>query len=121
MNAKIHTQAFEHAVRLPLEWIQTDNSVYIFDDGKLKKQTIGIARREAHHAVINRGLNDGDLLVTTQLPIMYDAMPVTMAKQKTPRRRSRHSESRVPIPRGILAQGGRFHGEHGEISWTLPL
>ena len=80
VNARIHSRPIENAVRLPLELIQQDSSVYLYVDGKLQRQSITIGRKEAHHAIITGGLNNGDKLVTTQLPVMYDNMTVRLAQ-----------------------------------------
>ena len=82
VNASIHTQSIEHAVRLPLELIQQDSSVYLYVDGYIQQQSVQILRKEDHHAIINKGLHDGDLLVTTELAMIYDGMPVQLS-QKT--------------------------------------
>ena len=78
VNARIESRKIENAVRIPLQYIQADNSVYLYVDGVLKRQNITILRTEEQQAVIQQGLQNGDQLVITQLPIMFDGMPVQL-------------------------------------------
>lgn len=76
VNARIGSQTIANAIRLPMQYVQQDNTVYLYVEGVLKKTTVTIMRTENQHVIISAGLNNGDQLVTTQLPVMYDGMPV---------------------------------------------
>lgn len=76
VNASIATAAIPNAVELPLALLQSDNTVYLLQQGQLIKRKVTVAHKQKQYAIISAGLNTGDKLVTTLLPIMYAGMAV---------------------------------------------
>ena len=77
VTAHIAAKPLADAVRLPLSALHEGNHVFLMHEGKLKKQAVEVVYRQANHAIVSKGLTEGDLIVTSRLDIMFDGMPAT--------------------------------------------
>lgn len=63
------------AVKIPRSALHQSAYVYLLADGKLKRNSVTLARREGDSVIVS-GLQPGDRLVLTRLDLMVDGMPV---------------------------------------------
>lgn len=76
VHARIQAQALADAVRLPRSVLHDDH-VFIVDNNTLQQRAVSILHRDEHSVVIGEGLNDGERVMTTRLPMAFDGMPVS--------------------------------------------
>lgn len=63
------------AVKIPRSALHQSAYVYLLADGKLKRNSVTLERREGDSVIVS-GLQPGDRLVLTRLDLMVDGMPV---------------------------------------------
>ena len=63
------------AVKIPRSALHQSAYVYLLADGKLKRKSVTLERREGDSVIVS-GLQPGDRLVLTRLDLMVDGMPV---------------------------------------------
>ncbi|CUA84767.1 efflux RND transporter periplasmic adaptor subunit [Pseudidiomarina woesei] len=67
----------QQVYRIPRYALSINNTVWVVDDERrLQQRNVNIVRAEAQHAVINEGLEPGDLVVLTQLSNALPSMKV---------------------------------------------
>jgi RND family efflux transporter MFP subunit len=64
------------AVRLPSSVLHADDSVFVVEGNVLHRKRVNVIHREGDTVVINSGLENGDLVVTTRLELMFEGMKV---------------------------------------------
>ena len=62
--------------------VRNGNQVWIYDNGNLRIQTLDVIWREAGRVFLGAGLNDGDLLITTDIANASDGLRVVTASDK---------------------------------------
>ncbi len=64
------------AVRLPGSVLHADNTVFVLAGNALQRRQVNVVYREGNSVIINKGLQTGDLVVTTRLELMFEGMKV---------------------------------------------
>jgi hypothetical protein len=67
VSARIQGRTIENVFVIPNKSIREGSYVYAVRDGKLAKQSINILWQDDQNALIDGGINDGELVVTTSL------------------------------------------------------
>ena len=76
VEATIEGGEIANAVRIPRQSLHGQH-VFVVSDDRLEKRTVNIYRQEAEAVIIDKGLLQGDKLVTTRLELMVDGMAIT--------------------------------------------
>ncbi|MGM0642522.1 MAG: efflux RND transporter periplasmic adaptor subunit [Thermodesulfobacteriota bacterium] len=58
----------ENIFEVPRHLVNRNDTVFLVEDGKLRKVDVGILRRFEEKVYIDRGLRDGDIILTTPMP-----------------------------------------------------
>ncbi|MGM0575707.1 MAG: efflux RND transporter periplasmic adaptor subunit [Myxococcota bacterium] len=72
VEARIRGNPIEDAARLDRGYVRDEDTVWVMEDGRLRIRDVEIAVRDADHAFITGGLEDGDRVVTTNLSTVTD-------------------------------------------------
>ncbi|MFL0809823.1 MAG: efflux RND transporter periplasmic adaptor subunit [Agarilytica sp.] len=67
LQAKIEGDVLESAISIPLNAVYQGRYVYVFDNGVVNRRNIEILWSDSTHALIAKGLDEGEHLVTTTL------------------------------------------------------
>lgn len=76
VRVEIQGDVVNNAVRLPLDALHGDDDVFLFDDGKLHRRHVEVARISEGGALVTAGLNVGERVVTTRLDLMFEGLAV---------------------------------------------
>jgi hypothetical protein len=69
-------------IEIPRTSLRENSSVWVMDnDQKLRVKHVGIARLEKQSALINEGLQEGDMVILTALPGGIDGMKLRPANK----------------------------------------
>ncbi len=79
VRARIEGRTLEDVIAIPRGSIQNDR-VYLFQDGKAQPRFVEIERRLIDQAVV-RGLEPGDLVITSNLDALDEGAPVVLREQ----------------------------------------
>jgi RND family efflux transporter MFP subunit len=80
VEAEIKGEPIPDAVVLPRSALYGDDSVFVVEQGTLRKQRVTVLRRNKDTVVAGDGLSAGDQVVLSRLDIMVEGMPVNVAK-----------------------------------------
>ena len=72
VEARITAKPLKDVVRLPREYLRQNNTVWVFDDGKLAIRKVQTVLGNATYVYISDGLVDGDEIVTTALATVVE-------------------------------------------------
>lgn len=72
VEARIRAKALEGVVRLARDYVRKDDTVWLMEEGTLRIRPVHVLFRDAEYAYIDRGLADGDRVVTTSLATVID-------------------------------------------------
>ncbi|MBZ4672705.1 MAG: efflux transporter periplasmic adaptor subunit [Deferribacteraceae bacterium] len=70
----------KNVYRIKSEFIRDNNTLYIFKDKKLKIVKINILYSDENYTYIDAGLNDGDKIITTNIPNAIEGLQVEEVK-----------------------------------------
>ncbi len=76
---KIHAEKAENTIVLPYEYVSTDadgDFVYVLEDGKAVRKPVTIGISTSTEAQITEGLSENDKVITSNLELLTDGMPV---------------------------------------------
>lgn len=82
LRMEIEAPDVENAIRLPRAFARAEDTVWVFKDGKLEIRDLEIRFRETDHLVVTGGLEDGDQVVISSLPVVTQGMAVRL--EETP-------------------------------------
>lgn len=74
----------ENVFSVPRKIVRDGNTLWIYANGKLEIREINIAWKENGVAYIRSGLNEGDLVITSDLPAPVKGMALQLSSRKTP-------------------------------------
>ncbi|MBB6520376.1 efflux RND transporter periplasmic adaptor subunit [Pseudoteredinibacter isoporae] len=120
VQAKINGKTLNDAIVIPNRVIYQGSYVYVEEGGKLQRRDIHIAWQNEQEALIDEGLQVGDMLVTTSLGQLPSGTAVRVIKDKPDKRRAsagqKNKESRKGKTEGRGPQLGKSRqlGERGE-------
>lgn len=69
---RIEGRTLEDVVRLDRNYVRKDDTVWVMEDGELSIRDVTIRLKDAEHAYISSGLDDGDAVVTSHLSTVVD-------------------------------------------------
>lgn len=81
VRAEIAGKPVADAVRIPQSALHGESDVFVFEEGRLRRRTVEVARRREGQALITGGLNDGDRVVTTRLDLMFEGLEVDIVDE----------------------------------------
>lgn len=77
IRGEVQGRAIEDAVALRPEWVHSDNTVWLMDDnGELVMRKVSIVYRDAERVLVTGGVEDGDRIVTSQISVVTEGMPL---------------------------------------------
>lgn len=91
VEAVIKGTELSDVIRLNRDYVRSNDTVWIMEDGKLRIRDIDVVMRDANYAYISEGLNETDKVVTTNLSTVTDGAPLRLersASQSSSRRDS---------------------------------
>jgi RND family efflux transporter MFP subunit len=97
VEANIKGSELTDVVRLNRDYIRSNDTVWIMEDGKLRINDIDVVMRDARYAYISEGLTENDKVVTTNLSTVADGAPLRLegaASEETAEQDSLMSSSR---------------------------
>jgi RND family efflux transporter MFP subunit len=74
VEANINATELTDIIRLSRDYVRSDETVWVMEEGKLRIRNIEILFRDAQYAYITGGLNQGDQVVTTNLRTVTDGV-----------------------------------------------
>jgi len=80
LQVRIEGSELAGVVRLDRDYLRQDNTVWVMVDGALDIRRVQVAFRDAQHAYIDGGLDDGELVVTTSLSTVTDGLALRTAQ-----------------------------------------
>ena len=81
VDAEIEGQLFDDVIAIPRSALRGTNEVVIVDaDGRLRLTQIDVLRRERHVVLIRGGIEAGDQICTSPLPIVVEGMQVRVVE-----------------------------------------
>lgn len=78
VEANIKGTELTDVIRLNRDFIRSNDTVWIMEDGKLHIRDINVVMRDANYAYISDGLNETDKVVTTNLSTVTDGAPLRL-------------------------------------------
>jgi RND family efflux transporter MFP subunit len=76
VEAEIAGKEIAGAVVLPRTALHDNASVFVLQDGKLRRRPVTLLRMEGERVIVGDGLEAGEQVVLSRLDIMVDGMPV---------------------------------------------
>jgi len=74
----IEGRTLDNVITLPRLALREDDTAWVVSDGVLRIRKIGIAWRDTHTVLVDRGLADGDRVITGTVATPIDGMSVTL-------------------------------------------
>lgn len=78
VEAHMQGTPLENVVRLNRDYLRSDDTVWVMEDGELRIRDATVVFRDAQYAYIREGLNDGDQVVTTNLSTVTEGAPLRL-------------------------------------------
>lgn len=78
VEANIEAEELENVVRLSRDYVRQNDTVWIMENDTLRIRNAEILFRDADHAYITEGVEDGDQVVTTNLATVVDGSPLRL-------------------------------------------
>lgn len=83
VQVELKGKVLDNVVPIPRSALRDDERVFVVDsDGKLSTRRIEIAWRERGQVLVKKGLEEGDRVVLTPLPLATDGMAVEIAQDE---------------------------------------
>lgn len=76
VDVYLQGRPIENVVRLGRDYVRERDTVWVFRDGELDIREAEVVFRDAEHAYIRNGLDDGDEVVTTTLATVSEGVPL---------------------------------------------
>ena len=106
VDTRIRGEAIDGVVRLPREYVRARDTVWVLDDGRLAIRDAEVVFRDAAHAYIRAGLDDGDRVVTTSLATVADGLPLRAADEPGGEAQRDQPQRSEPSPEARSEGGG---------------
>ena len=78
VEAHMEGTPLPNVVRLNRDYLRSNDTVWVMEDGALQIRDATVVFRDARYAYIREGLNDGDQVVTTNLSTVSDGAPLRL-------------------------------------------
>jgi RND family efflux transporter MFP subunit len=79
VNVRIKGRKIDSAYVLPRHLVYPGNVVYLVEENQLIIRTVGIVRSYKDIVIINEGLSDGELIITSPISAATEGMPVRLS------------------------------------------
>jgi multidrug efflux pump subunit AcrA (membrane-fusion protein) len=76
VQADIEGKPLEGVVKIHRDHLRQDDTVWVMRDGALDVRKVTVAFRDAGHAYISDGLEEGEMIVTSSLATVADGAPL---------------------------------------------
>lgn len=83
VEANIKTEELEEVVRISRDYIRSNDTIWVMEEGKLQIREVDIVFRDARYAYISSGLNDAEQVVTTNLSTVSEGAPLRLEESDT--------------------------------------
>jgi len=80
VEVTLHGETLKDVIRLKRDFVRTNDTVWVMQDGKLQVRDLDILMKDSTHAYISGGLSEGDKVVTTNLATVVDGAPLRLEK-----------------------------------------
>jgi RND family efflux transporter MFP subunit len=78
VEVRIVGREMRDVVRIDRDLVREDDTAWVYVDGELEIRPVRIAFRDAEHAYVTAGLEDGDRVVATNLATVMDGIPLRL-------------------------------------------
>lgn len=78
VETDIEAEPIKDAMRIDLDYVRANNTVWVMENGNLSIQTVKIVFRDKDYAYITDGLSDGSQIVTTNLAKISEGAPLRL-------------------------------------------
>jgi len=78
VEANIKGSELSDVIRLNRDYVRSNDTVWIMEDGKLRIKDLDVVMRDAQYAYVSEGLNEDDKVVTTNLSTVTDGAPLRL-------------------------------------------
>ena len=102
IETEIEGREIDHVVRLDRDLIHKGDTVWVMNDGKLEIRETEIVFRDAKHAYITEGVDDGDEVVTSTLATVAEGIGLRKIGDTAPS--SQSSVSQIQGPENSVRQ-----------------
>lgn len=82
VEVEMHAETVTLAAAVPQLAIHAGSTVYVYEDGLIRKRTVEQVHADGRGRVVIRGLNNGEQIVINRLETMYDSMPVAVKDEQ---------------------------------------
>ncbi|MDT0675859.1 efflux RND transporter periplasmic adaptor subunit [Autumnicola musiva] len=83
VEAQIMGEEIENVVRIDRDYVRSNRSVWVMEEDKLSIRDVEIILTDAEYAYVTTGLQEGDLVVTTNLSTVAEGIDLREAKDST--------------------------------------
>lgn len=87
VNIKIKGPEMKQVFSLARQLIRENNTVWIFTSGTLDIRTVEIVWKDDTHVFVRNGIEKGEHIITTDLPVAVSGMKLALASGKKPGRK----------------------------------
>lgn len=81
-HVEIKGKPIKNIVRVPRDFLRKNNTIWVYQNGKLSIRDVAIRFKDAQYAYISEGLKDGDRVITTSLSTVKDGAPLQHLSDK---------------------------------------
>ncbi|CAA0121209.1 Multidrug resistance protein MdtA [Halioglobus japonicus] len=78
VQAQIRGGELPMATRIPRSALHGGDSVYLVEEGNVRKRPVTVLRREQDSVIVGEGLSSGDQVIVSRLDLMVENMPVAV-------------------------------------------
>ena len=85
-NNKIHAEKAENTLVIPYEYVQTDadgDYVYVVENGTVARRNVQVGIASSTQAQITEGLKEGDEVISSDVSLLTEGMPVLTQNMTT--------------------------------------
>ena len=93
VRVSLPARTLSNVVRLPISYVRNNNTVWVAQSNSLKIKDVSVAYRDEQYAYINQGIAPGDKVITTNLAVVRDGVPVNVNGEMTQQPQSGNAQS----------------------------
>ncbi|MBD3584952.1 efflux RND transporter periplasmic adaptor subunit [Salinimonas sp. HHU 13199] len=76
VRVSLPAKTLSNVIRLPVSYVRKDNTVWVAQDNLLQVITVSVIYRDEQYAYIDKGIEPGDKIITTNLAVVRDGAQV---------------------------------------------
>ncbi|GGW76393.1 efflux RND transporter periplasmic adaptor subunit [Alteromonas halophila] len=81
VEVSLPARTLTNVVRVPINYLRKNNTVWVADEQTLAVKEVSVAYRDEQYAYVNKGLNSGDQIITTNLATVTDGTAVQIKEE----------------------------------------